>query len=262
MKTIAFNTANHKGIHKHKCDRKFRHCQSKMCDAIDKESLRGIPSDVWNIAKNINIFHTEVYPQECADPMICSRDIKLSTDELNFLRKGPKFMLRQDGNENDFVVNLEKMVIKDKYEASSDGRDLDATDHNVTESSEDSSDDLKALAGEVEARSGMVYSKKDMTLNLGKLRATNYKFNKHVCLPRSETAYREAVHEVRKTEMLKIFRKSLCRGKTLNKQQRKEGQSSEVSKSPNNVRRDHSLFKLSNVKPFKEKKGYNTDIVN
>ena len=36
----------------------------------------------------------------------------------------------------------------------------------------------------------------------------------------------------------------------------------ETVTTPNNVSRDHSLFKLSNVKPYKEKKGYNTDIIN
>ena len=54
--------------------------------------------------------------------MICSKNIKLSPDEMNFLRKGPKYMMRVSTNDTDFLVELEKMVVKDKYETSSDGR--------------------------------------------------------------------------------------------------------------------------------------------
>ena len=157
----------------------------------------GVPREVWDISNDINIFHTDIFPQECADPMICSKSLVLST-EMNFLRKGPKFMLRQNSKESDFVIELEKMVIKDKYKANKDGRDLGTTESDGTNSRKEAETDISALADAIEARAGMTYCKRDMTLNLGKLRATNYKFNKHICLPRPETAYREALHEVRK----------------------------------------------------------------
>ena len=55
----------------------------------------------------------------------------------------------------------------------------------------------------------MIYSKKDKVRDLGKLRATNYKFNKYVCLPKPETTYREAIHEIRKAEMMKVFKRTV-----------------------------------------------------
>ena len=228
MREIAFNTANHKGKHKFKCDKKFRHCQSKMGDVLFKRSLRGVPREVWAVASGVNIFHTNITPQECADPMICSKNIKLSKDEMNFLRKGPRFMLRTTGRESDFVVELEKMVIKDKYEATRDGRDMNDSMSDRLANKDESTGDLDALTDEIEARAGMMYSKRDKILNLGKLRATNYKFNKHICLPKPETAYREAVHEVRKTEMLKIFRKTLS-GKNRSEKKKSQCPASEVS---------------------------------
>ena len=232
LKEVAVNTANHKSKHKIKSDKKFRHCNTRMSKVISDMSLRGIPESVWEVARGVNIFKTDVVQEECADPMICSKNIKLSPDEMNFLRKGPKYMMRVSTNDTDFLVELEKMVVKDKYEASSDGRS-DSFDgysdqrtsvfnsHSMMGSKpercavnkdaavDEDDDKLAALAEDIEARAGMIYIKKDKMLNLGKLRATNYKFNKYVCLPKPETAHREAVHEIRKAEMLKIFKKTV-----------------------------------------------------
>ena len=45
-----------------------------------------------------------------------------------------------------------------------------------------------------------------MSLDLGRLRATDYKYNKYIHLPKPESVNRESVHEVRKDQMLSVFR--------------------------------------------------------
>ena len=123
MKEVAINTANHKGKHKMKTSKKYDHCKSKIDSILCAKSLNEVPKDTWEIAKGINIFNGELVQEKCADPMVCSNDIELSQDELEFLRKGPRYMIRQNVKEEEFMVDLEKIVVKEKYDASSNGRD-------------------------------------------------------------------------------------------------------------------------------------------
>ena len=102
VKNVSINTAVHKDKHRTKACKKFVHCRSKMNNEIIMRSLSDIPNETWEIAQGVNIFNEELIQEECADPMICSEDIKISQDELDFLRKGPKFMLRQNVKEEDF----------------------------------------------------------------------------------------------------------------------------------------------------------------
>ena len=216
MKSVAINTANHKGIKKKKTETKFRHCEAKMSDELSKKALGEVPPDTWDIARGVNIFCNDLVPEACAEPMVCAEDITLSNDELEFLRKGPRYMMRQNVSENDFVVELEKMVIKDKYDACESGRGTDSMTPEGNDSVASDVDGLSALAEEISVRSGMIYSRKEKVLDMGKMKATSYKFNKYVHLPRPETTIREAVHEIRKNEMLRIFRKTVGdKGKTV-----------------------------------------------
>ena len=230
MKEVSINTANHKGKYRIKTNKKYDHCKSKMNSDLSLKSLKEVPKDTWEIAQGVNIFNEEIYQEECIDPMVCSDDIELSKDELEFLRKGPRYMIRQNVKDEEFLVEIEKMIIKEKYDASSDGR-AEESDHEngafnrpvggesdhengafnrpILGGDPKKDSDIEALSNEIAARAGMIYSKKDKNLNLGRLKATDYKFNKYVCLPRPESTYREAIHEIRKAEMLKVFRKTL-----------------------------------------------------
>ena len=110
-------------------------------------------------------------------------------------------MLRQEVDEKDFRVELEKMTVKDKYNSlqkDNSEDDLEVSDYSLSD-----------LADKEEAKAAMVYIKAEKVLDLGKLKATDYKYNKHVFLPRNETTEKEALHEVRRVAMLDIFRKSL-----------------------------------------------------
>ena len=272
LREVSVNTANHKDKHRDKTAKKFVHCKSKMNNVINERSIADIPKDTWDIAKGVNIFNKELFQEECADPMICAKDIELSQDELEFLRKGPRFMMRQHVKEDEFMVDIEKMIVKEKYDANSSGREesgretgafnrssremgvsdsetgvfnrssvdtLSVSDRGTgvfnrhstssypfevqskdgcgtevvnkpkAESNSDLDRDLEALSNEILAKAGMIYSKESKSLNLGKLKATDYKFNKFLHLPRPESTYREAVHEIRKTEMMKVFKKTL-----------------------------------------------------
>ena len=51
----------------------------------------------------------------------------------------------------------------------------------------------------------MIYNYKDKTLNFANLKATDYKYNKRIFMPEPDSAEIETLHEVRRTEMRKIF---------------------------------------------------------
>ena len=54
----------------------------------------------------------------------------------------------------------------------------------------------------------MVYIKRDNTLDLDKVKVTDYKFNKFVHLPVAQEVTAKAKHEVRRAAMEKVFKES------------------------------------------------------
>ena len=203
LKKSLGEAANHRHEHMIKTKRKYIHCEKKMMDESKKCDFSDIPDKAWEILKNVTLFSDkEVVPEQCAEPMVCSPEITLSKAEMSFLKKGPRFMLRQEVSEREFKVELEKMTVKDKFNTLNKGGDLD------TSSSSSQSDSLSEEAENEEARSAMPYLKSEKCLDLSKMRSTDYKFNKRIFLPKHEPAEKEALHEARRLSMLNIFRKT------------------------------------------------------
>ena len=48
-------------------------------------------------------------------PVICDKTIRLSEEEIAILSRGPKFAVRGELIEEDFSIELEKMICKRKY---------------------------------------------------------------------------------------------------------------------------------------------------
>ena len=166
----------------------------------EKCDLKDIPESVWDIVKGVNLFQGAVVdPEDSADPMVCSPEINLNESEMAFLKKGPRFMIRNESDIDGFKIEMEKMTVKEKMGASSEGT-LDTDESVVTETS------LTEEAQNEAAKTAMVYNKSDKALDLGKMKATDYKYNKHVFLPKHETVERESLHDIRRTTMLEAFK--------------------------------------------------------
>ena len=155
-----------------------------------KEQFEGsededLPPEVNEIIKGVNIFQSDLEPEKSADPMICDKNIKLTKCELAFLRRGPRFMLRQNTNDKDFCTELGKMIVKQKYDQLENGDGMSDTEE----------DDLKEEERKIVAESGLTYDKETKTIDMGKFKATNYKFNKFVHLPDAESIEKESKHE-------------------------------------------------------------------
>ena len=111
-------------------------------------------------------------------------------------------MLRQETSLLEFKTELEKMTVKEKISALNSGSST--PDESLTTDKE-----LSEEASKEEAKTAMVYLKSEKVLNLGKLKATDYKYNKHIFLPKGETAEKEALHEVRRMSMLEAFKETM-----------------------------------------------------
>ena len=178
-------------------------------DKLSKvECIDMAPSSAKQYLDNVKVFKSsEVQPQMPAGPMICDSSIAISKDEYAFLVKGPQFMVRQKLNEDDFKVEIEKMITKHKYQTcNQDGEDTKSEEKK--ENKKDEEDKRLEMLGEIEeARSRMTYNRSEKVLDMGNLRASDYKYNKHVQLPDTVDACEEARNEIRRTEHMKSFKK-------------------------------------------------------
>ena len=205
VKTALQEAKHHRQVRKNKARKKFHFCSQKMKQLIDDENNKDIPKDVLEIVSGVNIFTEDLVAEPSADPMICDPNIRLSKNELAFLRRGPRFMVRQELNINDYKTECERMIAIEKYDKIETEVDQDTdpdspTDEDVT---------LTKAEKVIMAKSSLVYDKSNKSLDMGRLKATEYKFNKYVHLPKAENVTRESLHEVRRNRMSEIFMKAV-----------------------------------------------------
>ena len=124
------------------------------------------------------------------------------------MSKGPKFAVRQKLVKESFKIELEKMSCKKKYSA---GDELEDSPTSVPSNcyGTKSSDQTKSTANIEweEKRSQLVYDFTEGSLDPKRLKATDYRFNKSITLPRPSSPAVEAKHELRKSESLLVFDK-------------------------------------------------------
>ena len=159
VKRTIGRSANQRHIHSRKALKKYAHCAKKMLKEKESHDFKDIPERAWEVVKGVNLFQNDhIASEPSADPMICAPDIPLSRAELAFLKKGPRFMLRQEMNEQDFKTELEKMTVKEK---------LSALNNEVSTDGEASVESLTEEASKEAAKSAMVYVKSERVLDLG-----------------------------------------------------------------------------------------------
>ena len=74
-----------------------------------------IPEGVKEYIDRVNVFIEEVELEDPIGPMICNSSIQLNENELRFLTRGPKFMMRNEIDIKEFTVDVEKMIVKEGY---------------------------------------------------------------------------------------------------------------------------------------------------
>ena len=154
----------------------------------------------------------------------------LTQNELKLLSRGPKYMVRDELSLEDFKVELEKMVANQKLDNafnSDQGEDdlSEQPDRCNTPALQKQTNEPKTtnkfgLKSEVSEKCkaekdfnikweenicNLPYDCREKVLDMGNLRATQYKHNKMICLPQPEKPERESGHEARRNEMLRVY---------------------------------------------------------
>ena len=213
-------------------NRKIEHIKWK--DLRNKE-IKTAPTGTTEFLSNVNVFkksQKSLKPLDPEMPFICSDDIKLDSNELKLLARGPNFMIRDALDLETFNVELEKGIVKKKYDSLFSGKDdCSSTDIEATEehgnrasavsgdrvSCNSNRDNISSDKSELELNcnnlweetcSSMIYNLKSRKLDLGNLKATNYKFNKLVNTPDPESPAIETLHQFRRTEARRVFNRA------------------------------------------------------
>ena len=206
-----------------KADKKIQFYREK---SVAEKSMKRVPSEASELLLGVNIFSPDqnVKPQPPLGPFICHDSIKFSDNEMKILSRGPKFMIRNDLSEEEFKVDIEKMIVKKKYDNCFNEKEDDcreessgqSTSHTIQSAvSEVNSADFSRVKEQndkfnlkwEENCGKMTYNIRSKVLDMGNLQATAYKYNKQISLPSNESPELETAHEARRIELLSLFDK-------------------------------------------------------
>ena len=221
---------------------RYAHLQSEMIKTQNSVK-KPIPASIQEF-QGLKAFNKpESTPESHDPPMIYDKSIVLSKEELDVLSLGPKFAVRQSLMLENFKCELEKSICKQKYNGDdSEDDSVEESSSKVQKVEESSSkclvqspsksvckqkcenysskirsvstNQISDPASQTKSdsivdwelkRSQVVYDFKDGTLDPTKLRATDYPYNKSTFLPKPQAPNIEAMHELRKSESLRVF---------------------------------------------------------
>ena len=143
-------------------------------------------------------------PGEVLGPVVVGKETDiLSMDEVEVLKKGPKFCIRRVLSKEKYMVEQEKTYVKVRWAK----RDDEDEEPKVEESDEERKERLRVEhIAEMEAvKATMVFDQDEMLVDFRKQRATNCKHNTYCHLPGPLTAKQEQELEVRRMEWSQIF---------------------------------------------------------
>ena len=190
---------------------------------VVEKSLRQAPSATGELLSGVNLFSDSqaLQPEEALPPFICHSSLEFNDNELKLLARGPKFMLRGELSKEDFDVEVEKMVVKRKFEQAfkveddlSDAKQVppntgstEVAASNHVQRGSDQYERLDELKVKWEEHSSkMIYNVQSNSLDMGNLQATSYKHNKNIFLPQnSEPIDIESAHQTRRAELTRVF---------------------------------------------------------
>ena len=84
------------------------------------------PPATVELLSEVNVFRnseTKLGKEKSLGPMICDDSLKFNSDEMKILSRGPKFMVRNELDLEDFNVELEKMLFKQRFDEMDQGKD-------------------------------------------------------------------------------------------------------------------------------------------
>ena len=184
--------------------RKYSEKVKRLKVNIKKESRYKIPPEIDKYS-DVGVFKSdiEITPEELKGPVIVGQKGKLvlGDDEKKVLTRGPKFTIRRCLDKERFLIEMEKSLLKEKWDRSQrehEGEELVDMD-------KEESDRVNKIAEEQVAKSRQVFDGEEMIVNFANHKVTDAKMNTRVVLPRSLTPKEEGDLEVRRTIWASLF---------------------------------------------------------
>ena len=165
----------------------------------EMRELSILPEDLKEFS-DLRIFrNVQIPPEEPKPPVITTKTI-LTEDELGVLKKGPSFTIRNVMDKEAFMAEVEKGLAKKMY--SDIGKDVEDKEEEVDSAEAKRIDDLVAW---IDEKSAMIYDFESKTMDFGRSKATNWKRNKRIKLPKASSSLLEASMEIRRKAAGKIY---------------------------------------------------------
>ena len=175
------------------------------------EDNRSLPEG-WKRYEEVKAFNVEeIMPEPPKMPVTIvggEEEVVLSEDEVAILKRGPKYALRKALSKEKYMVEVEKAITKDKYERRNrEENESEKQSSKRMETSEEMAElkRVEDLIMEEEGKSRMIFQQVGKDLDFGRAKATDWKANKRVYLPRALPPEIEAMYELRRSEAAKIF---------------------------------------------------------
>ena len=161
--------------------------------------ISSLPEDCKEYSE-LRIFQEEeIIPEEPEPPMVASKDISLSKGAIKILSKSPKFALRNILSKENYMAEIEKGLIKDKY-----GRiGKEEVDGKVVE--EEETEERKKSSEWLERKTELIYDMEDNNIDFARSKPTQWKGNKRIYLPKAGSTSLEAYLEIRRQQASRTY---------------------------------------------------------
>ena len=142
--------------------------------------MSSLKEELEEFAK-LRVFNNiQITPEKPKPPVIASKNVTLSEDELAILARGPKFTLRNVLSKERYMAEVEKGLVKKKIgdigKEEVDGKIVEEEYEN------DEEREIAEYSEWLETKSTSIYDFENKNINFGRSRATNWKGNKRITL--------------------------------------------------------------------------------
>ena len=177
---------------------------AKLRVEYKKKTRYKIPPELERY-KDVSVFNSdsEIQPEKLRGPVVVGEKGKLvlNGDEKDVLTRGPKFTLRRCLNKERFMIEMEKSLLKEKWDRSQ----REDKGEELVDMEREEKDRIDKIAEEMTAKSRQVFDGEDKVLDFANHKATDAKMNTRVILPRPLTPKEEADLEVRRAIWSSLF---------------------------------------------------------
>ena len=213
IKKIRKTTNNERKLLKEKYEKKIEHLKGKQSNLENGETVCEAGASPTVVPNRLEAYQTlSIFggpsdlprPEKPVGPFICDQTISLTENELKILQRDPKFSVRSQTSKQKFTTEIERMNSKHRYNKGNKKQAL-STPRVEDDPKQDHDRIEKLYETFYDYKDKYIYNPLNTTINFNLRRASDYKLNKYICLPKPLPDEEEFECEYRRREYLKGF---------------------------------------------------------